>query len=217
MKQDMDRAWNGMGGLNVHFFDAYSMHNITELFALSEILHSFAPERIVEYGSAYCGLTRLFGRWAFLADAKVLGIEDHTYTNLRGWDKSMELMKQLPVELLEADEYKQETYERVQSFARDHRTLFYCDGGNKPAELRWCANILNPGDLLVTHDFDMDLDSKNVTFGLTDLMLEVAHITKAQAELVIEKFNLERVFEDKLGDDESGKRRTRLLALRLKE
>ena len=217
MKQDMNRAWMRMNDLNVNFFDACSMHSITELFALSEICYSFAPERIVEYGYAYCGLTRLFGRWAALYDAKVLGIDDHTYTNIRnGWDRSFALMKQLPVELLDANEYKQPTYNRVQEFSRDHRTLFYCDGGNKPLELRWCAQILKPEDLLMCHDFDMDL-TKGVT-SLSGIMLEMAQVTTEQAEAVIEQFNLERVFEDKLGNDEAtGLRRTRLLALRLKE
>jgi hypothetical protein len=216
MEQDMNRVWLSLDNPNVAFFDCFSMHSLVEVFAISEICNSFVPERIVEYGYAYAGLTRLFGRWAAINDAKVLGIDNHYYTNLRGWEKSLELVKHLPIELFDADEYKQATYVHIQEFARGHRTLFYCDGGNKPMELKWCAQILKPEDLLVCHDFDLDLEKLSVS--LSGIMLEMAHVTKEQAERVISEFNLERVFEDKLGDDEAtGLRRTRLLALRLKE
>ncbi len=214
----MDRTWLPAQELNMEFFDIFSMHSLPDLHAISEILKSFMPERIVEYGTAYGGLTKCLGRWAYLYDAKVLSIENHCYTNVAHpiIRKSMELLKQLPVELMDVNEYEQKAYSRIQDFFRGHKTLYYCDGGNKPLEFRWCARIIQDDDILVTHDYDMEFGG-DVISSFTGIMLEMGHITKAQAKTVMDKYNLEPVeeFEKYLGKDkETGKRVSRIFAVR---
>ena len=212
-KTDFNRPWEAAAQLYVHFFDIHSMHQLRELFAISEILYSFQPDRIVEYGTAMGGLTALFGRWAFANEAEVLSIDNGCYSHMGSCLYMKDVLKTLPVELLDMNEYKQECYEKVQDYSKDHRTLFYCDGGNKPLELKTCARILKPEDLLVCHDYDMTFENLKAA-TLPPLLMEVAHITKEQAQVVIEKEDLVRMFEPEIGDDEEGKRRTRLLALR---
>ena len=212
----MDREWLPTSDPNVRFFDSYSMHSIRELYCISEICQSHVPERIVEYGTASGGLTRLLGRWAFITDAKVLSIENNTYAGLLGLDKLAKLLEELPIELLKANEYDQTTFDRVQEFAAEGKTMFYCDGGNKPLELRSCASILKPGDLLVTHDYMPEVTNLG-DINLPKLLAEVAFIPKRKADAVIEKYNLKKVFENYLGENEDGVRLTRLLALQLKE
>ncbi len=213
---NIDRPWDPLKGINIRFFDSMSMHSLPELYAISEMCLSHKPERIVEYGTAMGGLTRLLGRWAFLTDAKVLSIENGTYASVMELPKYEALLRKLPVELLWANEYDQSTYERVQEFAAEHKTMFYCDGGNKPMELKSCAAILKAGDLLVTHDYELELERLDIT--LPPLLKEVSVISVKQAQKVIERENLEVLFEEYLGvDEETGKRRTRLLALRRKD
>jgi len=154
---DMKRPWHEMKDGNVIFFDVISMHKISELFAIAQMCYSHYPERIVEYGTAMGGLTRLLGRWAYVTGAKVLSIDSSKwgYASRTDYKKHNELLERLPVELLDINESTQECYTKIQLFAEGYRTLYYCDGGNKPAEFRWCARILKPGDLLITHDYDL--------------------------------------------------------------
>ncbi len=211
---NMDYPWGPASDGNFWFFDITSMSMLAEAFALSQICIRHNPERIVEYGTAMGGLTRCFGRWAFLTDAKVLSIDSSVsgYATMEDFPKHKALMEQLPIELLDMNEYNQECYDRVQDFTKDHKALFFTDGGNKPAEFRWCARILKPGDLLVTHDYGMtqkELD--DVT--LPGFWKETGHIREEQAQRVIDEFNLETVFDDEL---RGGVTTTRLLAVRLK-
>lgn len=219
-QQDMDRVWE-TAEMNIHFFDVISMHSPQELYLISEICRSFCPERIIEYGTAVGGLTRLFGRWAYLSDAKVLSIENGCYAHMKNLPKHRELLEMLPcVELLDANEYNQATYERVQEFAAEGRTMFYCDGGNKPLELRWCAAIMKESDLLVTHDYEPKRDRWDISgVALPPLLAEVGFVTKAQVEAIEKAEGLEKVFEEYLGvvDEETGKRHCRVLALQRKK
>lgn len=219
LKYDMERPWIRAQNWNANFFDVFCMHSMKELYAISEILKSHVPERIVEYGTAYGGLTRLLGRWAYLYDCEVLTIENGGYTSQDGHEKDFKLFDILPVKFLRKSEYLQETYDEVQEFSRDKRTLFYCDGGNKPLEFRSISRILKPHDLLVTHDYDMD-DSPGsflLKSDLNPIVISVAHVKKEFAEKCIKENDLEVVFEELLG---GGKRKderiTRLLAVRKK-
>lgn len=55
---------------------------------------------------------------------------------------------------LEADAWAPATIARVQAEIAGHqRALIFCDGGDKPRDLRTYAPILRPGDVLMAHDY----------------------------------------------------------------
>ncbi len=211
---NLDAPWDYATDMNVQFFDCISMHSLSELYAISEMLIRHNPKVIVEYGTATGGLSALFGKWAFLSGAKVLTIDNECYSSMKHFPRHRKILELFGVEIYFGDEYQQSTYEKVQEFAEGKKTFFYCDGGNKPLEFRICAQILKPGDLLVSHDYEMELESG--MSSLPPLLLEVAHVTKKQADRTIKEFGLEKMFEAYLGEDENGNRKTRLLAVRLK-
>lgn len=200
---------------NTRFFDCFSMHGIKELWMLSRLCHAHMPERIVEYGTAMAGLTRLFGRWAHVSGAKVLTIENKEYSQMGLLPECFkETMAGLPIEFYEGCEYTQETYEHIQTFVSGKRTMFYCDGGNKAQEIQWCAALLTPDDLLLSHDYAMT-EEEQKTITLHPLLAEVGHVTERQVQRILKKFNLEIVFEDQLGAQAEGEERlTHILALR---
>ena len=128
----------------------------------------------------------------------------------------------LPVRLVDGTEYSQELYEEVQAFTSEYRTLFYCDGGNKPLEMRICGKIAKPGDILVVHDYDLE----NVTHGravikhcvpervnLGTPFAEIGHVTPRQVDAAMRAFGLETIFEEYLGSANGEYRKTRMLAL----
>jgi hypothetical protein len=197
----------------VVFFGAYSMHTPLELHAISEVLRVHRPTRIVEYGTGHGGLTLGFGQWAYLNDAKVLSIENHFYTTNEGMERFFSLFEKLPVELLDANEYHQETYNRIQTFAENEKTFFYCDGGNKPVEVRCCAQILKPDDLLVTHDY-FPIEPPRGAINLPDFLVDSAYVLPRQIERWCSDFDLEKVYEEFLGREENGMRALKVLALR---
>lgn len=59
-----------------------------------------------------------------------------------------------PDRFLEADAWDAATVARVaQEIAPYNRALIFCDGGDKPKDLRTYAAIARPGDLLLAHDY----------------------------------------------------------------
>lgn len=204
---------------NAHFGDIWSMHSMAELYAIQLITQTFKPERIVEYGTGLGGVTRLFGRCvvAEKMDCKVLTIEDGTYCRADNFPELRKLINnnELPIQFLYGNEYWQEVYTQVQEFIEDKKTLFYCDGGNKPLEMRWCAALLKPGDLLLVHDFEIG-DKSGVT--LNPLLGEIAYVARHQVERVKETYGLRVVLEELLGsyDLDWPERPTRILALKKK-
>jgi hypothetical protein len=39
---------------------------------------------------------------------------------------------------------------------KEGQTLVLCDGGNKPAEFKYLAKMLKPGDIIMAHDYCVD-------------------------------------------------------------
>lgn len=205
---------------NVKFGDIFAMHTMAELYAISAIVETFKPERVVEYGTAMGGVTRLLGRHAYVQDAgmKILTIEDGTYASMNNYEKHRDLINQpaLPISFLIGNEYWEETYQQVQLFVKGFKTLYYCDGGNKPLEMKSCARLLEQEDLLLVHDFELG-DKEGIT--LPPLFAEVGEVTRRQVQRVMDSEGLEVVLEDFLGpyDKNWPERPTRILALKKKK
>ncbi len=213
-KHNMLRDWGGAFQPSVVFFDIHTMHTLVELYAISEMLFSVMPERIVDYGTANGGTASLFGRWARVRGAKVLTIDWRDYMAT----EEAAMLKELPVERIINNEYKQEVFAKVQEFSAGFRTLFYCDGGNKALELRNCVRIMKSSDLVVSHDFDIVNSEKDLEGILMRPGPErdAAYVTKNQLQRTLDSYkNVKVVFEHMLNDKEnnSGKRRTRLVAI----
>lgn len=80
-------------------------------------------------------------------------------TNYFGVDINLETVSRSVLDphrahFLEADAWASSTVDRVRAEIAGHsRALIFCDGGDKPKDLRTYAPILRPGDVLMAHDY----------------------------------------------------------------
>ena len=68
----------------------------------------------------------------------------------------------------EGDAWAQSTVERVRlAVDRSERSLIFCDGGDKPRDMRTYAPIIRPGDVLMAHDYHNEYGDAELV-GLPD-------------------------------------------------
>lgn len=63
---------------------------------------------------------------------------------------------------------------------QDGLTILFCDGGNKPKELKIFTPYLKRGDIIVVHDWKTEVFEKDIPIGLSPIFLETyEELTKA--------------------------------------
>ena len=118
-------------------------------FQMWEKLLNAHPElrSIVELGSGEAGFS------AYLAiQAKARGLKFATFDKVR-----MDGHKQPGFELLDVFEEPERVVARLYSPA-----VLFCDNGDKPREVATFAPLLQPGDLLVVHDFGTEFWPRHI-------------------------------------------------------
>ena len=118
-------------------------------FQVWEKLLNAHPElrSIVELGTGEAG----FSRYLHL-QAKARGLEFATFDRVR------------------MDNHRQSGFQEVDVFAEPERvaaclispTVLFCDNGDKPREVALYAPLLQPGDLLVVHDFGTEFWPRHI-------------------------------------------------------
>jgi len=116
---------------------------------------------VVEIGLFLGGLADLFLlRSQFVPGFHYIGLEcDAGVINAR--------IKTQP-EILIRDAHNSEVVSDVQArISKYAPALVYCDGGNKPLEMKLYAPILRPGDFLMSHDVLIEVSEQDlVNFGI---------------------------------------------------
>lgn len=138
-------------------------------YDLGAIAHVIQQERIrfvIEIGVEHGGLA------AYLA-AYCHTVEACTY---RGIDITLNalhpIVRQYPV--LERDAWSAETVQEVAGWLADAPApaLIFCDGGNKPKELKLYAPLIRQGDVLLGHDYHNEYTDE----ALVDMPPEVEQV-----------------------------------------
>lgn len=109
--------------------------------------------RIVELGTGYGGLTLFFGIQMMARNGKVLSF-DIKEKMLSPWHK---LARQLPITFKQKDVFDATALQEVKRFISGARSLVFCDNGNKKKELPLYARILKKNDLIMVHDWGIEI------------------------------------------------------------
>ena len=130
---------------------------------------STAIEEKAEFGTYKGGLTLLF-------DDACPGVEIQTYDNERHikseFDNVVNINYPCPVDILSGDHHI------INTLTRPIKKLLYIDNGDKPREFNMYVPLLNSGDMIGCHDWDINktelcphniylADIKNVLPNLT--------------------------------------------------
>lgn len=100
-------------------------------------------------------------------------------TNYFGVDINLETVSRSVLDphrahFLQADAWAPATVDRVRAEIAGHsRALIFCDGGDKPKDLRTYAPILRSGDVLMAHDYQNEYGDS----ALADLPRDLERLT----------------------------------------
>ncbi|QDP56798.1 MAG: hypothetical protein Unbinned400contig1000_17 [Prokaryotic dsDNA virus sp.] len=134
---------------------AVGLHSLDEIARIHRLLDSVQPDRILEFGTGGGMMTSALGEWAMSYPNKtVLSIDRIQGLNM---ETMLDLAK-MPVITVVGDEYARGVRMLMEAFlepGQPHVTRFvYCDGGNKPQEMRQFSRLLSPGDCIACHDYE---------------------------------------------------------------
>lgn len=115
---------------------------------LSALLADYPPDRILEIGTAAGGL-------ALLLRDLCPGTPIRTY-DVRT-SPHVDQLVAAGIDARTADALSPEVAGEVTEYVQgEGRTLIICDGGDKPAEVRYFAGLAKPGDVIMAHDYARD-------------------------------------------------------------
>lgn len=127
-----------------------------DIGAVMHILQSAHINLVVEIGIDQGGLTALMLAYREYSAGRM----DVPYLQYLGIDINTELMCEAVRNrdrslFIQADAFAPETIQHVHTAVQQThgRALIFCDGGDKPREIRAYASVLRPGDLLLAHDY----------------------------------------------------------------
>ncbi len=126
-----------------------------DIGALLHIIQAAGISMVVEIGVDQGGLSALLLAYAGYSAAQV-GYPALSYL---GIDINLDTVCQTvrernPRSFIEADAFAPEIIRSIQmAIAPEARALIFCDGGDKPREIRTYGPILRSGDLILAHDY----------------------------------------------------------------
>jgi len=152
---------------------------------LSHILSTETDiNRVVELGTDRGGLTLLFGLHMMTKGKTWKGEKGRVLTidtkDIFDFHKKMpdldkdrnlrEIFTRLNIDFIQADVFSEATVENVESFISDERALIFCDNGRKVEEFPLYANILKPGDLIMSHDWGTEFKKEDFDPKLNEIL-----------------------------------------------
>lgn len=141
-------------GRNMILWGGQCQHSLEEMCVVEKLLDLSGPGAIVEIGTGQARLAVYFGVWAMLhprAEVLTLDVVDRIGEQMRA------TLGQLGVALWLEDCFAPKARDKIAEFVSSRRTLIYCDGGDKPRELRTFVESLQPADVIACHDFGIEV------------------------------------------------------------
>lgn len=136
-----------------------SYQSVFGISALEWFLKKIPVSRIIELGTAEGGTAILFGLHMWITGGKFVTWD----SNRRQSEKWFELAKMLGIEFVNSDIFQPESKEKIKSFIQQPgRTLLFCDNGNKPLEVNTFASLLKHDDILMAHDWGIEIKETHI-------------------------------------------------------
>jgi len=110
-------------------------------------------KRVVDLGTGTGGLTLLFGANMLQRNGKVLSFDIEPVQSTQ----ARRDFEKLNITFREGDVFKKDFVELAQKFIEGERALIFCDNGCKPREFALYAKILKKGDLIMAHDWGIEM------------------------------------------------------------
>jgi hypothetical protein len=66
------------------------------------------------------------------------------------------------------DIFSEQAFNIIQDNINKYKTLIICDGGNKPLEIATYSQILESGDIIMPHDFGIEIDDHNIDKNIVE-------------------------------------------------
>lgn len=172
LRWSIDNLWRQTAGIwPVAVPTSLTWHDI------GVVLHTVQAGRvdlIVEIGVDQGGLSALLLAYAEYSRSQSL----YPHLEYLGIDINLDTVCQLvidkhPRRFFRADAFNPETLEFVKrAISVSNRTLIFCDGGDKPREIRTYGPILRPGDFLLAHDYHNEYTDEALV-GLPDNLVRL--------------------------------------------
>lgn len=114
--------------------------------------------RVVELGTGCGGLTLFFGLHMTLRNGKVLTF-DTRRRQVPQWHSQAQLLN---ITFEQKDVFKATTVKEVKDFIKEGKALVFCDNGDKKREFPLYTPILKKNDLIMVHDWGIEITSKHL-------------------------------------------------------
>jgi hypothetical protein len=142
---------------------------------LENIIITEKIEYVVEIGSQKGGLSVYLGTTACVSEQFLF----HTFElNKTAWYKRedegaghwFEKMETICpyCKSFEMDIFSEQAFNIIQDNINKYKTLIICDGGNKPLEIATYSQILESGDIIMPHDFGIEIDDHNIDKNIVE-------------------------------------------------
>lgn len=149
-------------------FGVPSQQSFADLAAWELFLRNKHVNSIIELGTGRGGMTLYFLLWAMQQNATFSTFDITRHKNL----ESSRLAKKFHL----LDHFKEvDVLSQYKTVLKSiiHPTLIYCDNGNKPEEVRLYSKHLAPGDFIVVHDFNIEINQGDlVGLPISEIMPE---------------------------------------------
>lgn len=134
-----------------YFYGLRASQNMWAYSVISVLLDKENPGIIVELGSGMGALTILLGIWAKMKGATFHAYDRNPQLQLR------DLYEPLGIKFFEEDCLKGPALDRMAELrAAGKKMLILCDNGNKNEEISKYKDFMNPGDIIMVHDYQRD-------------------------------------------------------------
>ena len=141
---------------SVNFYGISIQQTWVHLFFHLDAVSKYKVKTFIEIGTASGGTAALMISDIRLNDLKYFGVEkDGSLIDPR--------LRAEGCEFIIGNEFDEEIIARVRNIVNESkgRVLIFCDGGDKPRELKIYSKLLRKGDLIEVHDFMSDGDPVN--------------------------------------------------------
>jgi hypothetical protein len=155
----------------VMYRTAVGLHSLDEIARIHRMLDYVQPDRILEFGTGTGMMTSALGEWAmnsrsFTPRKVVLSLDKVQGTPM----KTMVDLAEMPVILVIGDEYRRGIRTLMETFLQPDQPeitrFIYCDGGNKPQEMKLFSKLLSSGDCIACHDYERTSEEDENLFNI---------------------------------------------------
>lgn len=138
-------------------------HSYISIYVLENVLNNLKPERIVELGTGWGGITSFFAVWAVANNKQLLSIDRRCQLK----ETSYRLLSYLEsnATFYWGNVFGSDLLEYVKKWVNGKKCLIYCDNGNKLKEIETYSPILPIGSIIGCHDYRLvarDPKSKDI-------------------------------------------------------